>query len=224
VAGGDPASARVHYDDALAVARDAAEKAMTARTTYHLAELASARGAFTQAMSLHHRALAQRHEIDDQAGIGDSLESLGGLAVARGDYERGARLFGAAAGLHSSGGFCRPARLADAYQAELNLVSEGLAPGELERAWAQGTSLTSAEAVAYALRGRGSRRRPERGPDALTPAERSVVTLVVDGLNNTEIADRLFISPRTVQSHLRKAFVKLEVTTRGQLQARFSGA
>lgn len=51
----------------------------------------------------------------------------------------------------------------------------------------------------------------------LTPAERDVVRLLSEGLPNEEIAARLFISPRTVQSHLTHVYAKLGVSSRVQL-------
>jgi DNA-binding CsgD family transcriptional regulator len=51
----------------------------------------------------------------------------------------------------------------------------------------------------------------------LTPAERDVVQLVSEGLGNKDIATRLFISPRTVQTHLTHVYTKLGLTSRVQL-------
>ena len=69
---------------------------------------------------------------------------------------------------------------------------------------------------------RGSRaahRRALKGWEALTEMERQVVRLTVEGLTNREIAERLFVSRRTVQTHLSHAFAKLEVSSRVQLAA-----
>src|SRR5690348_17326767 len=58
-------------------------------------------------------------------------------------------------------------------------------------------------------------------PDALwelTPQQRQIVRLASDGLTNREIGDRLFLSPRTVSSHLYRSFPKLGVTDRHQLR------
>ena len=54
---------------------------------------------------------------------------------------------------------------------------------------------------------------------ALTQREREVLRLLADGLANEEIGKRLFISPETVRTHVRKAMTKLEADTRTQAVA-----
>jgi DNA-binding CsgD family transcriptional regulator len=69
---------------------------------------------------------------------------------------------------------------------------------------------------------RGSRRRAPTGWDSLTKSERAVADLVAEGLTNREVARRLYISPHTVNSHLRHVFQKLDVSTRAGLAAKAS--
>jgi DNA-binding CsgD family transcriptional regulator len=64
---------------------------------------------------------------------------------------------------------------------------------------------------------RGRRDRPQFGWPSLTPAEQAVAHLVADGLTNPQIGDRLYISRRTVQTHLVHIFSKLDITSRAQL-------
>jgi DNA-binding CsgD family transcriptional regulator len=66
---------------------------------------------------------------------------------------------------------------------------------------------------------RTAHRRALKGWDSLTPTESDVVRLTVAGLTNREIGERLFISRRTVQTHLSHVFTKLEISTRVELAA-----
>ncbi len=52
---------------------------------------------------------------------------------------------------------------------------------------------------------------------ALTAAELAVARLAAEGLTNREVADRLFVSPHTVNSHLRHVFAKLGINSRVEL-------
>jgi DNA-binding CsgD family transcriptional regulator len=88
---------------------------------------------------------------------------------------------------------------------------------DFESAWAEGGALSAEEAIAYAQRRRGERKRPTSGWASLTPTERDVVRLVTEGLANNDIAARLFVSPRTVQTHLTHVYAKLGLRSRVQL-------
>jgi DNA-binding CsgD family transcriptional regulator len=67
----------------------------------------------------------------------------------------------------------------------------------------------------------GARPRRERltGPDALTPSERRVVRLAAQGKSNPEIAQALFLTRRTVETHLTHAYQKLGISSREALAA-----
>ena len=62
-----------------------------------------------------------------------------------------------------------------------------------------------------------SARRPGRGWASMTDSELAVARLVAHGLSNREVAERLFLSPHTVSSHLRHVFGKLGVNSRVEL-------
>jgi DNA-binding CsgD family transcriptional regulator len=66
---------------------------------------------------------------------------------------------------------------------------------------------------------RGPRKRPQLGWESLTPTERQVVDLVSEGLSNPQIGERLYVSPRTVQTHVAHVFTKLRVSSRAQVAA-----
>jgi DNA-binding CsgD family transcriptional regulator len=61
------------------------------------------------------------------------------------------------------------------------------------------------------------RRHRASGAEALTPREREIAALAAEGLGNVEIAERLFITRKTVEGHLRTVFRKLEIASRDEI-------
>ncbi|HEU5391901.1 MAG TPA: AAA family ATPase [Streptosporangiaceae bacterium] len=88
---------------------------------------------------------------------------------------------------------------------------------------------TGAAALAAEVRqellavGARPRRAALTGPDALTSTERRVAGLAADGLSNRQIAEHLFVTQATVETHLRHAFRKLAITSRTDLPANLNG-
>ena len=63
----------------------------------------------------------------------------------------------------------------------------------------------------------------DTGPASLTPQQREIATLAAAGLTNKQIGERLYLSPRTVATHLHQLFPKLGVTTRAALRDALAG-
>ena len=211
-------------DGDLPAARRWADEAASTTTGWWLiwaltarARVAIAAGEPEQAERDAQDALTCAAELKAHLLIPDILECLAGLAGQDGSHREPARLFGAAHAIRQHMGAVR-FKIHDAdYQASVAALRDAMGENDFESAWAEGAGLSTEEAIAYAQRGRGQRKRPTSGWGSLTPTEREVVQLVSEGLANNDIATRLFISPRTVQTHLTHVYTKLGLTSRVQL-------
>jgi DNA-binding CsgD family transcriptional regulator len=210
LAAGDLIAARRWADDAVTTATGWALliRALTTR-----ARVAIAQGEFEQAQRDAHDALA----TVPYAGTSDTLECLAALAVDAGSHRDAARLFGAADAIRQRMGAVRFKVWDAGFEASVTTLRDALGENGFDSAWAEGAALSTEEAIAYAQRGRGQRKRPTNGWASLTPTELDVVRLVSEGLTNNDIATRLFVSPRTVQTHLTHVYTKLSLSSRVQL-------
>nr|WP_090344856.1 LuxR family transcriptional regulator [Mycolicibacterium malmesburyense]CRL76677.1 regulatory protein LuxR [Mycolicibacterium malmesburyense] len=178
------------------------------------AHVALAQGERDQAERDAHDALVLALATSAFLHVPEALEALGRCAVHDGNHRHAARLFGAATAGRSAMGVARWPVYAIGYDDAVSAAREALGVNDFEEAWAEGAALSIEEAIAYAERGRGQRKRPASGWESLTPTERDVVRHAADGLGNKDIAERMFISPRTVQTHLTHVYAKLGCTSR----------
>ena len=213
LAAGDVTTARMVADDAALSTRGwHLMVALAAR-----ARIATAQGEPDVAERDVHEALAIAARIGARLHVPEVLEILGGLAGDGGSHREAARLFGATDAARRRIGVVR-LKIHDAsYEHSVASVRCALGDSDFDAAWAEGAALSIDEAIAYAQRGRGERKRPSSGWGSLTPTELDVVRLVTEGLGNKAIAARLFISHRTVQTHLTHVYTKLGLASRVQL-------
>ncbi|WP_101952110.1 LuxR family transcriptional regulator [Mycobacterium sp. 3519A] len=164
-----------------------------------------------------HDALALATETGAFLRAPEALEVVARTACASGEFRHAARLFGAAVAMRATLGIVRWPVYSVGYEASVDATREALGDTDFDASWQEGATLSPEEAIAYAQRGRGERRRPASGWESLTPTELDVVRHATEGLGNRDIAARLFISPRTVQTHLTHVYAKLGLTSRIQL-------
>jgi predicted ATPase/DNA-binding CsgD family transcriptional regulator len=178
-------------------------------------------GELADAEHLAREATVQWHRCCDRMSACDGIELLGVLAAARERRADAARLLAAADAARQPLLYLAPGFTAnrDAAARAASEARSVLGDDRFIQAWEEGQGLTLDDAVAYATRKGGGRKRPATGWASLTPAEREVVRLVGEGLRNDAIARRLFIAPGTVKVHLSHIFAKLGITTRAELAA-----
>ena len=208
----------------LTAARRLADDAVEATSGFHLslalttrAGVAITQGERDQADRDAHDALVSAASTGAYAAAPETLKCLAALSVVAGNHREAARLFGAADAIRQRGGLVR-FKIFDAFfEFPIAALRDAMGEKDFASACAEGAALSTVEAIAYAQRGRGKRKRPTSGWASLTPTERDVVRLVSEGLANGDIATRLFVSPRTVQTHLTHVYAKLGLSSRVQL-------
>jgi predicted ATPase/DNA-binding CsgD family transcriptional regulator len=222
---GDIERAMHRFEEALASFRAAGNTFGIGVVLVNLAKLERERGDFARAADLFAESLALRWEQGDRMGIAGCLRGLASVAAMTHRHERAARLFGAAEAVRETLGLPPPRHHAQYGQAVAR-ARAGLGDEAFAAAWAAGRALPLADAVAEAMTARPEAaagdlpaplRRAERF--GLTLREVEVLRLVRAGLSNREIAERLYITERTAQTHVQHILDKLDVVTRAAAAA-----
>ncbi len=204
-------------EEAATVAQRAGHRALTARAIHALGVIARRRGNHAAARAMLRESLEMRAELGLMPEVAVCLEALGGLAAEQGRADLAGRMMGAACGLRQNLGTVRGSAEQREYDADLLLLRSARAGQEVEQAFAQGQQEPLGDTLAWLARRSGPRRRAAAGWAGLTRSEDQVARLAAAGLTNRQIGSRLFISPRTVQTHLSHVFAKLGVTSRREL-------
>jgi DNA-binding CsgD family transcriptional regulator/tetratricopeptide (TPR) repeat protein len=229
---GDCAAARALLEASLGKARELGERILVRVALPTLALVLVEQADHAQARALLAESLTLSRDHGDREGVGRGLEAFAHLAAAQGQPARAVRLAGAAAALREAIG--APISPSERAVLERRLAPARAALGEPASAlaWAAGRAVSPDDAAAYALSEGGDSSpgasdeapgagRPERtrDPGRLTPREGEVAALVAEGLSNRQIAARLVISERTVESHVSNILGKLELGSRTRLAA-----
>jgi ATP/maltotriose-dependent transcriptional regulator MalT len=214
---GEPALAADQFNQSLDLYRELDHQRGVATALRSLGVLARETGDAERAAVLAGEALVARAALGDRDGIADGLDDLAYLSAAV-DPQRAARLLGAADGVRAVAGL--PVRASE--RAERDKVRATLRSRLGERTFtaavAAGRALDPRQATAEALAPAGQKTPPTlpAGSSAhdLTRRELEVLTLLAQRRTDKEIAEALFISPRTVMAHVANIFSKLGVNAR----------
>jgi non-specific serine/threonine protein kinase len=151
------------------------------------------------------------------------LRGLGQIEFLIGRHEEAARLLGATDKLRESIGAELPS-LRPRYSDFVSTAKAQLGEKQFEAAWQQGRTTPIADIVAQAVRVDGIDEiersgAPSERPFGLTAREIEVLRLIRQGRSNREIAEELFVSKRTAQTHVQHIFDKMDVNSRAEAAA-----
>lgn len=216
---GDGTAAQRSAERALAVAEHLGNRTLMSRARHQLARIAAAREDWAAADHLAHEALSDQAERGDHLDVPDSLDALSQIAAGLGSHEESARLLGAADRARTDLGILRWSPEQERSEELAQRLGDVLGEEPLTTARTAGQALSLGEAIAYARRARGARKRPSRGWESLTPTELEIVRHAAAGLTNPEIGERMFISRGTVKVHLSHIYAKLGLRNRSEVAA-----
>lgn len=206
-------------EEAVAMAREQDNGSNLRAALDTLGWVALLRGEHERARVVHVENLKLCREVGDRLGIAYALYGLACVASTRGEAGRAARLWGAASAHGETAGYIEtPAERAvrEPYLTAGRSLMDG---SEFEREQAVGRSMTEEAATDYALStpelaGPEADQKPSGSSAILSDRELEVLRLVAEGLTDAKVAQRLYLSPRTVSQHLRSVYRKLGVPSR----------
>ena len=215
---------------AASMLREVGELWFRGQTLNHLSEAWRRRGDLARAESLAREGAAGSHALGDRRGVALLVETLAWMASDRGAHARAAVLLGYARRLRESIMVPLLSRHQAPHDACERSVRSRLGDTGFARAFQRGATMPDRDAIAYILEqaptapGAASPPSPaSQPPSTLTPRELEIARLIAEGLTSQQIATRLFISERTVTTHVTNALNRLGLSSRIQLAGWVAG-
>jgi predicted ATPase/DNA-binding CsgD family transcriptional regulator len=177
------------------------------------------------AAGLVRAALDSMRKLDDPMGVVLCLDALAWVDVAHDQAHRALTLLAAADAAWAAIPATPQPVLREHHDVALAAARDAVPEPAFAAAVSEGTAMSQAQAIAYALgepappKARSDTRPAAAHRAQLTRRERDVAALVARGLSNGEIAGKLVISARTVETHVQHIMDKLGVGTRAQIAA-----
>ncbi|MCC6791321.1 MAG: tetratricopeptide repeat protein [Thermomicrobiales bacterium] len=222
---GDHARSAALSTEAMQAGRDLRDNVFVALSLSNLAQLDLDRGELSSALARYQESLSLASDVGNNWLIADALGGLAGVAAAMGHPAAGARWLGAARYLCEqlgTPGVPHHEQCARSTRAVAAMLPEQELVAAMDEGREQRIERTVAEAIAW--NGGIAESRPESAlsaankpastPFNLTDRELEVLRLLTEGRSSREIADALYISPRTASTHVGNILAKLGVNSR----------
>jgi DNA-binding CsgD family transcriptional regulator len=229
---GEAPTARSLFEESLALFRALGQRHFIATLLSSLGKAVARQEDLQTALACFRESLTLFEQMDDQRSMAVCLEGWARVLARRGDATWAAQVWGMVQMLSDAGGssdlsslFTLPGEDADDEQLrsrmQVQLGEKGFAQAQaagramtpVQALSAQGHTLPSEQPATSTTADR-SQVFPSTATDDLTRREVEVLRLVAQGLTDTQIAELLVISPRTVNAHLRSIYSKLAITSR----------
>ena len=216
-------------DDAIEVGEEALAGLRTLENLYvrgtianTVAEARRRKGELAEATALINEGIECKRALDDRRGLAVLIETLSWVSADASDFTRAATLLGAADGLRDSMAIPILAPWEPQHERCERETRERLGVGAFERAFGRGDEMGVGDAADFALghapaRADGAAATASRPAVTLSRREMEIAKLIAEGLTNKEVATRLFISNRTVETHVTNMLNKLGLSSRTQL-------
>ena len=221
IAAGDLDRAVEFGDQGLAISKNRGELWVRGFLLAFLAQANWLRGERPRAGTLAREAAVCKHALDDRNGLTIALGTLAWMAAECGHPERAATLLGSAQRVRDESSLTLLELFRSQHDRSVSIITRGIGQRSFDAVFARGRAMTIDEGVAFAVADERALKPASpvqaASDGALTRRQLEIARLIAEDLTNRQIADRLFLSERTVETHITNMLNKLGLNSRVQL-------
>lgn len=221
VARGDLNRAIEFGEQGLAMSKDRGELWVRGYLLNFLAQASWLRGDEEHAEAQARQGTICKHSADDRNGLTILLETLASMAAEGQAHQRAATLLGGAQHVRDTSSLTLIELFRPQHERSVSIAIQGLGQQSFDAGFARGRAMTIDDAVAYAVKdalpAKPTAAVRARAFPLLTPRESEIARLVADNLSNKQIAAKLCVAERTVETHITNILNKLGLNSRNQL-------